>query len=567
MRESAGGALAANVIAHGTRSGAAPRGSRSTAPSAEPAVGGAPLRRATRRTTVDPPGLSRTCAGTGVISRPPAPAFSIRTRSFRDETLRRTRCCVACQPSPCARPNASEPGSAETSAVAAAPASTRPPPCSVTLVPASGSALPASRLFRSTARRSGRSSASSAATPVTTAAAALVPLTVPKRAEPSSLRPGSAVASTTPGATRSGFTRASKASPCDENGAIPPSDPLGKVAGRPIEATASRPRLREAITARATRSGMLMTGMPTLSSRPRPPAGSETPWTTTARAPACGRVLDGEPRVAPGRDEGGAAGDEADAFAVEVVRERGRGPRSRLPRSGQRELERARRGDRAGERQLAVEQELQPGSNHDGHLLDARAQVGGADGQRGRRAARAGDAAVAGAGRPVVAGGCDDERVQLESSLHRPRLRRVGERRIRRRDADEGDPGRVMSVAVKVRVDSALEAGDQLVGPRVNGPLARLVELPARDPDRQDGGAGRHSRDPAGPTRADEQAGHLGAVVFATARVARIRDGRRAAPHLRVDDVDAVLDPPAQVRGAPSRRPVSSSAMLTPRAS
>src|SRR5438128_194790 len=65
----------------------------------------------------------------------------------------------------------------------------------------------------------GRAWASKAATPAVAAAAALEPLIVPKRGEPSDATPGSEVAISTPGATRSGFTRPSYASPVDENGA------------------------------------------------------------------------------------------------------------------------------------------------------------------------------------------------------------------------------------------------------------------------------------------------------------------------------------------------------------
>ena len=71
-----------NVIAQGTRIWAEPRGLRTIAPSAEPPAGGAPRRRATRRTTVEPSGLSLTRRGNGVIWSPPRPPASMRTRSL-----------------------------------------------------------------------------------------------------------------------------------------------------------------------------------------------------------------------------------------------------------------------------------------------------------------------------------------------------------------------------------------------------------------------------------------------------------------------------------------------------
>ena len=58
---------------------------------------------------------------------------------------------------------------------------------------------------------------------------------VPKRGVPSSFDPGSEVASATPGAIRSGFTRPSNARPRDEKGAISPELPLSAICGTPIE--------------------------------------------------------------------------------------------------------------------------------------------------------------------------------------------------------------------------------------------------------------------------------------------------------------------------------------------
>ena len=80
-----------------------------------------------------------------------------------------------------------------------------------------------------------------------------------------------------PGATRSGFTKPSKASPWDENGATPPAVGLASELGRPIERA---PFVRPRAKARArvpTAAGSPTTGIVTPSSRPMPPPGSESP--------------------------------------------------------------------------------------------------------------------------------------------------------------------------------------------------------------------------------------------------------------------------------------------------
>ena len=78
------------------------------------------------------------------------------------------------------------------------------------------------------------------------------------------------------------------------------------------------------------------------------------------------------------------------------------------------------------------------------------------------------DAPVAGPGAAVVPGRDDDERVELGRAGDRARERAVGEGGERLDHADERDPRRVVRVAVAVRVDRALEPGEQLVGARVD---------------------------------------------------------------------------------------------------
>ena len=162
-----------------------------------------------------------------------------------------------------------------------------PAPCAPTDSSAAGRALPTSDCFRSLARSSGRACARRAAAPATRAADALEPLTVPYAGEPSAFAPGSLVATATPAATRSGFTRPSKASPRDEKAAT--RCPGGRASERAgaSETPTLRPATSAATSCCATASGSPTTGTGTRSSRPSAPDGSGAPWTSTAAAPAC----------------------------------------------------------------------------------------------------------------------------------------------------------------------------------------------------------------------------------------------------------------------------------------
>ena len=198
-----------------------------------------------------------------------------RLETFRTVTVR-----TAFHSGPSARPKARVAGSTAISVVAACIGSTSPPPCDVT-----GSArfsrrsrppLPTSALRRSTAVRFGRASATSAAAPATTAAAALEPVTVAKPSPPAS-----DVARPTPGATRSGLTRPSKATPPEENGVMSMRAAFGRAWA--LESSSDAPPARAAC---AASSGMPTTGTCTLSSTSSEPAGRLVPATRTAPAPA-----------------------------------------------------------------------------------------------------------------------------------------------------------------------------------------------------------------------------------------------------------------------------------------
>ena len=105
----------------------------------------------------------------------------------------------------------------------------------------------------------------------------------------------------------------------------------------------------------------------------------------------------------------------------------------------------------------------------------------------------------------------------------------------------------VVRVAVAVRVDRALEAGDQLVGARVDERPPARRRLPAGDADRQDRRAGRGAVQAAGAAGAGEEPGELGAVPLDLRRVAA---GSRArlASSLPFDDVEPRQDLSAEIR-------------------
>ena len=225
-----------------------------------------------------------------------------------------------------------------------------------------------------------------------------------------------------------------------------------------------------------------------------------------------------------------------------------RAARRRRSRRGRDHLERercARRG-RAAERQLPVEHDAQPGPDDDANRRGLAAKIGRADGERGGRPARTADAAVARTGRALVPGRDDDERVEPRRAGDGARDRPVGERGERLGDADDGDAGRVEDVAVGVRVDRALEPGEQLVGPAVDGEPALGARLPAGDPDRQDRRAGRDTAHALRPAAADEQARDLGAVPLEPHRLVRMRPRERA--RVGIEHVDAVEQPVADER-------------------
>ena len=259
--------------------------------------------------------------------------------------------------------------------------------------------------------------------------------------------------------------------------------------------------------------------------------------------------------------EGGPSGDDAEAGLVEEVLELEHvaarfGFRAQARRSNpQREM--APRSDRSGERDAPVERQLETGTDDDANILNRAPHVDGADGQRARRPTGAPDAAVPGPGEPVVPRRSDDERVQAQGAGRRARSRTVHEGGERLADADERDPRGVMRAAVSVRIDRALEPGDQLVGAPVEAPRAACVLLPAGDPNRQKGRAGGHTCELGGPLGAGDDARELGAVALETRGVVGIGVGSGVAvtvdhvttlDHLADEEGVVALDPRIEQR-------------------
>ena len=110
---------------------------------------------------------------------------------------------------------------------------------------------------------------------------------------------------------------------------------------------------------------------------------------------------------------------------------------------------------------------------------------------------------------------------------------------------DDGDPHGVVRVTVAVRVDRALEPGDQLVAARVDELAAVGRRLPAGDANRQDRRSGGDAVQAVRPVGAGDDPRHLGAVTLDLRRILGI--GVRARVERSADDVEAGQHLAAQV--------------------
>ena len=229
MRSSGGGARRTD---HGTTSGWLPRGPMRIRPLTTSALASSPPSPSRVSCASRPRGMRRRLGSSRSTMPRPRARAKASTVSGRVETFRSVSVRRPCQPSPAPRPNEMDARSATSSVTEARPPSTTPVPWDASDAPRSGRAVATSALRRPAASSAGRACASRAATPATTAAATLVPLTVTKCEKPSSSAPGVAVCTATPDATTSGLTWPPNACPQDENAAGTPRRPLPLVRAR-----------------------------------------------------------------------------------------------------------------------------------------------------------------------------------------------------------------------------------------------------------------------------------------------------------------------------------------------
>ena len=369
-------------------------------------------------------------------------------------------------------------------------------------------------------------------------------------------RPGRTWRAPTPGAEiRSGLTRPPNESPRDENGATRPASAFAAVAARPsATATSVVDAARPRAAGRAVLSGT------------RPPGPMPAREAERAGGRACRRRA---PPRAPARGRG-----------ARPARRRDRVPRpatsTALPRRAiptRRGRSRARAGDRARPGTRGSEQRQLRRPEHDrapGRTTTRTDAVVGRSSvaptvSAGGGAARAGERAEERAGRAVVPGRRDDERVERERAGDRlaPRGCRRTRRTARRRRAARSAAASWASPS-PFGIDGAVEPGDQLVAARVDGARGPRRRLPAGDADREHDRARRDAVEPVRAARADEQPGQLpsrgaraagGSAGSACASAVaapptRSKPGLDAAGEVRLLEVDAGVEERDREAGA-----------------
>ena len=477
-------------------------------------------------------------------ARARASTVSARVETFRSVNVRRP-----CQPSPAPRPNEMDARSATSSVTEARPPSTTPVPCDESDAPRSGRAVATSALRRPAASSAGRECASRAATPGDDRRGDA------RAAHRHEVREAVVVGSRCrrlhrdADATTSGLTWPPKACPQDENAAgtprrVAPSSEPEPMASDVVAPSAACLRTMAGSAAGADSTGALIAG-----SRPSASGGQVVPGEHYDGCARLGCPHGRPPRRRTGGEQSRATGDTALALGAEevagVAYDRDFEGRAGVRRRGRQQLERP------------VEQHAQARPERHRDPRDARSQVGRPGRERVRRSARPADRPEAWPARPVVAGRDDDERVERDRAGDRAGQRVVRERRERLRQRDQRDARRIVRVAVPVRIDCALEAGDDLVGPAVDRPRPRGVALPAGDADRQDADVRRDPARAAGTAEAGDDAGRRGAVRLQpvssgsagrSAQPLRRRGRRSPSPPCRGDT--ASRDPPP-CRAAP----------------
>jgi hypothetical protein len=268
----------------------------------------------------------------------------------------------------------------------------------------------------------------------------------------------------------------------------------------------------------------------------------------------CGVPDLGLERALTRRDEHRAPRDARDAVRPEEVGERGavrgltlralrvRERGAKEPRDGKLALRRERAHDRCGcvERPAPVDGEPRA----DGEDLEARVERahGEGVGRTPGRPHRAEGAAAA----AVVPGRGDDERAEPGGAGDRPGLRAVWERRVRLDHRRERHGGRVVDVAVPVRVDRPLEPGEEHVTPPEERVRAVGRALPAEHSDREDARPRGDAGEARGAVQTDQDPGHARAVRLDAVRLVRLALGGGAP--IPVDEVEARRDASVEER-------------------
>ena len=250
-------------------------------------------------------------------------------------------------------------------------------------------------------------------------------------------------------------------------------------------------------------------------------------------------------RIGTDRYDHRPAGHDAEPLGVEVVDALRAGEPPRRTGSRNTKAQRVRRRHGAEQRQLLVEDHVEPAAQDDSDARQVRARIGCADRQRPRRPGRTGDRTERRAGTAVVARGGDHDRVQAERALDRLGLGTVGEGGVRLRHAQESHADSVVGVSVAIRVDRALEPCNHLIGAREHDVAPVCGGLPACDANGQDRRTGSNAVQAARPAGADQNARELGPVPFGLRRVLRIH--ACCCVVAVADDVDAGQHPAPQV--------------------
>ena len=365
------------------------------------------------------------------------------------------------------------------------------------------------------------------------------------------MNPGSEVASPTPGAASSGFASPPNGSPSEENGAIAPRCSFGPSDDAPTEMVTGIERGQRRANLRGDAFFEAQDRhLDRLVDPERP--GWDRSVDDDHPDSRCCELADDLRRRRPGWQKRGRTGDGAVPAGVEEPRQRIRvGNRLNRPRTqgDHRGGDGPGRPDGTTERLLTREENTKAGPQEHVHGRGDATRIGCRYRQGSGYATRRAEASEPRSGSAVVPSGRDHEDVERKRSGGCACKRPVRERRKRLREADERNPGGVVSVTVGVRVDGGLEPREQLVGSTVDRDPAPSIGLPPRHPDREDRRAGSDPMQPTRAIRPGKQPGELGPVTLGPARLGRVLLRARVAPG--IDDIDPTSETAVQVRMVP----------------